>query len=540
MKVPKGYPAEVVDYLTTELGTDVRGDLVELTKAGFGLPESPRLWYLEYKDTIQELGLEEMRLVPGLFRAFHPPPGRKLRAMASIHVDDTRYAGDETADEIWDELRRRLKFGKHRRAVDGWQKFCGRWERQDPDSLEMEYSMEEYIKTIPFVKTRESSLNEKGKAKPTVSPVDRPTTPTSSTTATTSMGRRPTPTSATTATTSTGGRPTPTSATTATTSVEAERCRSSPASAHDRHQKLQGHDNPEGDLWELLEDKVNHHADPEEPPLSEAEKKLVSSVVGQLNWAARQGRYDLSYVASLIQQLAGHGRPEALKWVNLGVKRAQEGSRFWVRRLGCSLEEVVIISASDAAYGAMPGGSSQGGNLVMAASPATLTGVGAVCILEGNSTKIQRVVRCSMSAEISALATAYEHGDYVRAVYCELTNPFFKLDQWKLHVGKIPHVLTTDAKTGYDAIASETLPADRKIAIDVAVLRQAVLEQDVGCLVRWVPGSEMVGDGLTKWGHNKVLNRVMEQGEWALADNAAAQEIRKLAAQKKAIWRKNR
>ena len=140
-----------------------------------------------------------------------------------------------------------------------------------------------------------------------------------------------------------------------------------------------------------------------------------------------------------------------------------------------------------------------------------------------------------MSAEISSLATAYEHGDFVRAVLAELLDSTFEIQRWK---GRWRHILATDAKTGYDAVSSETLPSDRKIAIDVAVLRQAVLEADKGCYIRWVPGSEMVGDGLTKWGHNGVLAKVIAEGEWALADNDEARELRKVAALKKALWRK--
>ena len=86
VRVPHGYPPEVLEYLTKRLGGNVRPDLVELTKAGFGLPESPRLWNLEYKDTLEALGL---------FRAFHPDGA--LRAMASIHVDDTRMLGTAAA-----------------------------------------------------------------------------------------------------------------------------------------------------------------------------------------------------------------------------------------------------------------------------------------------------------------------------------------------------------------------------------------------------------------------------------------------------------
>ena len=67
--------------------------VVELTqlKAGFGLPESPRLWYLEYKDTIED-GLKELTLVPGLFLAFHNNGGLD-RAMASVHVDELDMLG---------------------------------------------------------------------------------------------------------------------------------------------------------------------------------------------------------------------------------------------------------------------------------------------------------------------------------------------------------------------------------------------------------------------------------------------------------------
>ena len=145
-----------------------------------------------------------------------------------------------------------------------------------------------------------------------------------------------------------------------------------------------------------------------------------------------------------------------------------------------------------------------------------------------------------MSAEISSLATAYEHGDFVRAVLAELLDDRFEIKRWKADVAQWRHVLATDAKTGYNAVSSETLPSDRKIAIDVAVLCQAVLDEDVGCFIRWVPGTEMAGDGLTKWGHDKILSRVIAEGECALADTEEARELRRLAALKKALWQKGR
>ncbi|CAE6971831.1 unnamed protein product [Symbiodinium sp. CCMP2456] len=465
VKVPKGYPDDTSWSSWAQI--------------------AQRLWYLEYKDCIQDLGLEEMKLIPGVFRAFHPPLRRELRAMASIHVDDTRFAGDETSGEIWARLRERLKFGKHRQATEGWVKFCGRWERQDPVTYEMEYSMDEYVKNIPLAKAPPD---------PKAGPEHHRASSSTSTPSTGVLKEQSGP----------EHRQASSSTSTPSTGVLTEH---------------------ESDIWEVLQRRVVETES--DGVLTEGEKKLISSLVGQLNWAARQGRYDLSYVASLVQQLAGHNRKDALRWLNLGIKRAQETLNFKVRNLGCPLDEMLVVSVSDAAYGAMPGGHSQGGNLVMLGHPSILQGTGPLCILEGNSTKIHRVVRCSMSAEISALTTAYERGDFVRATLAELINPEFELDNWNKHVAKWTHILTTDAKTGYDAISSEAMPADRKIAIDVAVLRQAVLEEGVGALVRWVPGSEMAADGLTKWGHNKVLSRVISRGEWALADNPQAQELRR-------------
>ena len=177
--------------------------------------ESARLWYLKYKATLKDIHLHELKLIPGMFVAFHPD-GR-LRALVTIHVDDTRYAGDETAKEIWDKLHERLKFGQHRRARDGWQKFCGRYERQDPETFEFYYTMADYI-------------------------------------------------------------------------------------------------------------------------------------LGQINWAARQGRYDLSYGVSHCQQLVATGKREAMEWTAKLIQRAQKDVVVKLPRLGCGVMDLIVIAASDAAF----------------------------------------------------------------------------------------------------------------------------------------------------------------------------------------------
>ena len=434
VRVPHGYPDYVTEFLEEKLGVNARSDLVRMVKGGFGLAESPRLWYLEYRGTLKELGLHELALLPGMFRAFHSDGS--LRAVVCIHVDDTRYAGDSSAEEIWTKLHERLNFGKLRKATEGWQKFCGRWERQDPETYEMYYSMDEYVKKIPSVPEK---LNVQGA--------------------------------------------------------------------------------------EVLNDY---------------EKKLLGSILGQMNWAARQGRYDLSYGVSHCQQLAGSGNREALQWVRKLLRRAQQPMEMKVPCLNCPLEEVIVLTASDAAYAAQPRGASQGGITCMLASPGVLEGEAPIAIVEAQSMKIARVVRCSMSAELSMAATAFEHGDYVRAVLGELLDEAFQLSQWKKAASQWRHFLVIDAKTGYDVLSSEAMTSDRKIMIDAAVLREAMIEEGSQNFVRWMPGTAMVSDGLTKWLHNGVLDRVLTTGRWSVVDTPEAKASRMSAACKKRQWLKTR
>ncbi|CAE6935722.1 FV3-083R, partial [Symbiodinium sp. KB8] len=433
VRLPKeDYPKEIYDLIRLFVGPGARVDMVKMTKGGFGLPESPRLWYQEYKSTLSELGLRELRLLPGVFCQMRDQG--HLGAIASIHVDDTRYTGDKEAEATWERLHAKLQFGKRRQACDGWQKFCGRWERQDPTTMEIFYKMDDYVKEIPLLPPR-----------------------------------------------------------------------------------------PPGDP--ML-------------PLTEYEKKLISSTVGQLMWAGRQARFDLLYGTSHGQQLAGTGDPLALEALNKVVRRAREDVPLVVKRLGVPMDQWCVVTASDAAYGAQPRGASQGGFVIMIGDRRIANGPSNVAILEVQSAKIQRVVRCSMSAELSSGATAFEYGDYVKAVLGEMVLPPFSLKEWKTATMLWRHYLVLDAKTAYDALHSENLPSDRKLLIDIAVLREALTDNHQ-TFVRWVPGAEMVADALTKWNGNGVLQRVMEQGQWSLADTPELRRLRETAAaRKKAILAK--
>ena len=147
--------------------------------------------------------------------------------------------------------------------------------------------------------------------------------------------------------------------------------------------------------------------------------------------------------------------------------------------------------------------------------------------------KIHNFVRCSVSAELSMAAESFEHGDFIRAALAEVIFADFKLRSWKWYASHWKHYLVIDAKTGYDVLASEAQTSDRKILIDAAVLRQALVEEGSGNFIRWMPGKEMISDGLTKWSDNGAPPQVTQEGRWSLVDTEEAQALRREAANRK-------
>ena len=109
----------------------------------------------------------------------------------------------------------------------------------------------------------------------------------------------------------------------------------------------------------------------------------MASALGQLNWQARQGRPDLSYLVSYCQQRVSEGKLNILAEVNTLIKRARQEHVLFYPRLPVAIDDLLILSVSDAALGAMPGGASQGGMMIVAATPAILAGVGPVTCSSG-------------------------------------------------------------------------------------------------------------------------------------------------------------
>ncbi|CAK9117104.1 unnamed protein product [Durusdinium trenchii] len=150
---------------------------------------------------------------------------------------------------------------------------------------------------------------------------------------------------------------------------------------------------------------------------------------------------------------------------------------------------------------------------------------------------LKRVVRSSLAAEVSQAAVAMEEADFLRALMAEALEKNFSLKNWLQSVARWRQVAVMDSKTGYDLLNGTSLGEDKRLAIDVASMRQALHEDGGSRMVRWVPGEEILADDLTKLVGNQKLVTAMEDGMWALKDTEEAKRLRADAAVRKRTYR---
>ena len=102
----------------------------------------------------------------------------------------------------------------------------------------------------------------------------------------------------------------------------------------------------------------------------------------------------------------------------------------------------------------------------------------------------------------------------------------FEVKRWGHFVRLWELILVLDAKTAFDALQTESLPQDRRTALDLLAIKEALLNENNRALCRWVPGRQQISDGLTKEKSNHILSDFMVSNEWSLCEDVTWQEQR--------------
>ena len=229
--------------------------------------------------------------------------------------------------------------------------------------------------------------------------------------------------------------------------------------------------------------------------LTDAEKKTLRSVSGQLLWTTSQTRPDLAFQSCNISNYGAAATVKSLTEANKAIRKLKnDGMKICFPPLG-KAKDMKIVAYGDGSHASLPSGASQGANIVF------LTGNGRAAPVTWKSKKLDRITKSPLASEVMAVADAADSGFLVASIVQEI----FGLKE-------TPQIdICTDSKSLQEHLETKKIIQDPRLRVDTARLREMTEIGEVS--IRWVPTHLMVADALTKnCASTELLRQVLISG----------------------------
>ncbi len=146
-----------------------------------------------------------------------------------------------------------------------------------------------------------------------------------------------------------------------------------------------------------------------------------------------------------------------------------------------NVENVVIAAVSDASHANVPNLGSQAGRLTVLAEKKISSGRGSACVLSWGSHRLRRVVRSTLAAEAMGLAESQEYAEFARLALVEWLCHALNIAKRNRFANRWVMLWVVDACSTFDLLGKDCgVPADKRLAIDVAALRELKLQINHG------------------------------------------------------------
>ena len=233
--------------------------------------------------------------------------------------------------------------------------------------------------------------------------------------------------------------------------------------------------------------------------LDNPELKKLRRAAGQLNWAANISRPDMGFAACEVATSVPKATVSSLINANKWIRHLKNNQSFIKFPSFNSLEDIKVVVYTDASYANLPGGASQGGQLVF------LTDGSNCAPILWHSRKVRRVVKNTLGAETLSLTQGAESAFLIAKIASEVIHGKKDL--------QLPVTCVTDNLSLYQSGHTTNNLLDDRLKIDIAIIREMVSKNEI--TLEWVPGSDQVSDVLTKKGaSNKKLIGIIERGHF--------------------------
>ena len=143
-----------------------------------------------------------------------------------------------------------------------------------------------------------------------------------------------------------------------------------------------------------------------------------------------------------------------------------------------------------------------------------------ITVICWKSFRIRRCTVNTLSAECQAMIQGVGSLHWLRFMVQEAFGRSINNHNWEQAISAMPCIAVTDSKSLYDTIHrccnTSSHIEDKRTAIDVTILKRDFKETQGQ--VRWIAGSRMISDSLTKKMGSSYLRAVLNHGKWSLSE----------------------
>ena len=231
-------------------------------------------------------------------------------------------------------------------------------------------------------------------------------------------------------------------------------------------------------------------------PLERHEQRLLRQLVGRLNWAVQGTRPDMAFDMIWLSTKLKDGTVADLVQAVKCIRKLKNGaSSIKFANLGPSHTWKIVVY-SDASHANLEDAGSLGAHIVF-----IVNSQGHVCTINWAATKIKRVVRSSLAAEMLSLQDGLEDAIYIRKIVSTLLNQ---------REVAIPITAYVDNKSVVQSLMSTKLVEDKRLRVDIAAIKQSLCRNEIKD-ISWISGEDQLANCMTKRGASgqKLIQTLM-------------------------------
>ena len=211
----------------------------------------------------------------------------------------------------------------------------------------------------------------------------------------------------------------------------------------------------------------------------------LRKISGQVNWVATQSRPDAAFDSCYIGNSLKSATVKNVKETNKVIRRLKSEDVSLLFPSTFDFGSCEIVTFCDSGFANLPDCGSQEGVITFLVDQN-----GCYCVVAWYSKRIKRVVNSSLAAECLAAVDAAETSILLRA----------KLQELLCLVDRTIKIsILSDSKSLVDNVHSSTSVDNKRLQIDVAILREMIHKGEISQF-RWISTKSQVANALTKQG----------------------------------------